>query len=201
MVSVYKQAVGSRNYHTGYNDASLKSALNQIQCGKISFQKAGKHYSIPAGTLHNKLKKNFTGEVGGQYKLTPKCKRELFMIINALCEWKTPLNEYDLCLLVKNYLNCNGITDASFKSSLPSVDWLNSFMKRHNLSKQIADDITSARAEITLDVSNEYFDHLTYSIEEISPENCFNYNKISVMDNPGIKNLCMLWIKTSRAQS
>ena len=70
---------------------------------------------------------------------------------------KTLLNRYDFCLLVKNCLDCNGITDASFKSNLPCVDWLNSFIKRYNLSKRIADNLTSARAEITSNITNEYF--------------------------------------------
>ena len=86
-------------------------------------------------------------------------------------------------------MNHNGIADASFKLNLPCVNWLNSFMKRLNLSKQIADNVTSAKAEITLAVINEYFDHLTNSLEGISPENCFNYNKINVEDNPGAKKL------------
>ena len=87
------------------------------------------------------------------------------------------MNGYDLCLLMKNYLDCNGITNASFKSNLPGVDWLNSFMKRHNLSKQIAVNDTSARAEINHDVINKYFHHLAGSIERINPENCFNYKQ------------------------
>ena len=87
------------------------------------------------------------------------------------------MNGYDLCLLMKNYLDYNGITNAAFKSNLLGVDWLNSFTKRHNLSKQIADNDTSARAKINPDVINKYFHYLAGLIERINPENCFNYNQ------------------------
>lgn len=41
----------------------------------------------------------------------------------------------DLQLLVKDYLNRQGIVDCRFKNNLPGIDWLVSFSKRHNLTK------------------------------------------------------------------
>ena len=41
----------------------------------------------------------------------------------ALAEWKVPLTE-DICLLVKGYLDFQGVKDSIFNDNLPGKDWL-----------------------------------------------------------------------------
>ena len=51
------------------------------------------------------------------------------------------------------------------------IDWLNGFMKQHNLTKQITDNVKAARAEVNAEVINNYFDRLEETLNNIPPSN------------------------------
>ena len=57
----------------------------------------------------------------------------------------------------------------------------------HKLSKRIADNVKSSRAEVNEDVSNEYFDNLENQIKNIPASNIFNYDKTNITDDPSSK--------------
>ena len=72
---------------------------------------------------------------------------------------------------------------------MPGNDWLCSFVKRHNLTKRITDDVKAARAEVNHEVINSYFDNLEEWIKDIPPENILNYDETNITDDPGVKLL------------
>ena len=189
MVRVYKRKEGARNYRNGYTANDLTSALDQIVSGKIGVRNASKRYGIPIGTLHNRLKGTHKKKVGGQYRLTEDCETEILLVINALCEWKSPLTKCDVRLLAKNCLDRRGVVDAAFKDNFPGIDWLNAFTKRHQLTKHLADNITSPKSKISFDSINKYFDNLIISMEGISLSNCFNCSEINVTGDPGARKV------------
>ena len=43
---------------------------------------------------------------------------------------------------------------------MPRNDWLCGFIKRHNLTKRITDNVKVARDEINHEIINSYFDNL-----------------------------------------
>ena len=69
---------------------------------------------------------------GGQLRLPNVVEMKTVNTINHgnhLANWKIPLDAMDVRLLVKNYLDRKGVTDARFTNNLPGVNWLKSFMK------------------------------------------------------------------------
>ena len=69
------------------------------------------------------------------------------------------------------------------------IDWLNGFMKRHNLTKRITDNVKAARAEVNAEVINNYFDRLEETLNNIPPSNIFNYDETNVTDDPGVQTV------------
>ena len=86
MVCVYKQKPGVRNYRTGYLNNDLNSSVAHVESGNMSLCKAAEKYHISVGTLHNKLKKAHAGKVGGQFRLSFECEKEILKIIDVLSE-------------------------------------------------------------------------------------------------------------------
>ena len=74
-----------------------------------------------------------------------------------------------------------------FKNNSPGSDWLQSFIKRHKLTKRIMDNVKSSRALVNEEVINKYFDHLENSLEDIPTINIFNYDETNITDDPGAK--------------
>ena len=72
---------------------------------------------------------------------------------------------------------------------MPGVEWFCLFIKRNNLAKRIVDNVKAARAEISEEIISTYFDNLEQSLNEILPENVFNYDETNVTDDPGSKTI------------
>ena len=72
---------------------------------------------------------------------------------------------------------------------MPGVEWFCLFIKRNNLAKRIVDNVKAARAEISEEIISTYFDNLEQSLNEILPENVFNYDETNVTDDPGSKTV------------
>ena len=62
------------------------------------------------------------------------------------------------------------------------------FIKRHNLTKKISDNVKAARAGVTRDIIKNYFSHLEKWV--IVPRECiYNFDETNVMDDPGAKTV------------
>ena len=77
--------------------------------------------------------------------------------------------------------------DARFKNNMPGVDWVQSFIKRHNLTKRVANNVKTSRAVVNSDVINKYFNNLGNEIEGIPPCSIYNYDETNITDDPGVK--------------
>ena len=74
-----------------------------------------------------------------------------------------------LRLLVKDYFDHCGITDACFKNNTPGPDWMLNFIKRHKLTSRLADNVKPCRAEVgTAETLCRYFDEL----EQVGNNQC-----------------------------
>lgn len=185
----YVRKIGSRPYKSTYTQAALAKAISSFRSGRMSMRKASVTYKIPFGTLRNKCSDKFVKRVGAPLRLSAECEQRLLLTIDHLSEWKVPLDSMDIRLLVKEYLDRTGVTDSRFKNNCPGVDWVNSFVKRHALTQRLADNVKAARAEISRDDVNKYFDKLEQSLAGIPGENIYNYDETNVTDNPGVKTV------------
>ena len=111
-------------------------------------------------------------------------------IVEALdspATWKVLCDGYTVHCLIKSYLNAEKKNIWHFKNNFSGGDWIQSFMKRIKLTKRITDNLKSSRALVNEEVINKYFDHLENSIKDIPSTNIFNYDKTSIIDDPGAK--------------
>jgi len=187
MPRVYKTKPGSRSYASSYTADRLDKALRMVASGKMSILKASKKFSIPYGTLYNKSQDLHMKKVAGQYRLSDNAKRTLVNTINHLANWKVPMDSFDVRLLVKGYLDKQGVHDRRFVNNFPAIDWLKGFMQRHGLTSRLADNVKPARAEVDSASVNKYYDELTMA--DVAPENVYNYDETNVCDDPGVKTI------------
>ncbi len=143
----YKRKLGARNYATSYTPEQLRKAIDACKVKKMSYRKASKQFNIPYGTLLNKCKNKHSGKVGTPLRLTDECEAFLLQAIDLLAEWKVPLQQLDIRLLVKDYLDRKGVNDTKFKDNCPGEDWMKGFIRRHNLTQRLADNVKPARVQ------------------------------------------------------
>jgi hypothetical protein len=139
--------------------------------------------------LVNKVAGKHSGQSGGQKRLSDDTESHLLKAIDHLAEWKVPLCAMDIRLLVKDYLDRSGVHDARFRNNCPGDDWLKSFVSRNRLTQRLADNVKPARAEITNENVNKYFDELQESLKDVPADNIYNYDETNVTDDPGAKTV------------
>ena len=74
-----------------------------------------------------------TKKHGGQPALSEEFEEILVRALDKITDWKVPFDGY-------NNIRC--------------------FIKRHNLTKKISDNVKAARAGVTRDIIKNYFSHL-----------------------------------------
>jgi hypothetical protein len=186
----YVRKIGNRSYRSAYTMGMLQTAVLKCTSHQMSMRAAAKKYSIPFGTLNNHVhNKHNVRKSGGQLRFSAEGEQYLLKTIDLLGEWKIPLTGLDVRLLVKAYLDKSGVTDSRFNKNCPGYDWLKSFIKRHNLTQRLADNVKPSRAEIDVESVTSYFEHLAVSLHGVDPINIYNYDETNVTDEPGAKTV------------
>lgn len=74
---------------------------------------------------------------------------------------------------------------------MPGVDWLKLFLQRHNdeIGERMANNVKMARAAVSREVLSKYFDNLKLSLENVPPENIYNYDETNLSDDSGRKKV------------
>lgn len=155
-----------------------------------SINAVAKDTGIPRATLQRKKKNKQNKNHGGQTYLTDEVET---MIVNKMivcAEWGYPLDLLDMRLFTKYYFDRKGI-HSRFKDNLPGYEWSKSLLKRNNqlISERMVQNIKRARAKVSPESVNEYFNHLEETLTNIPPENIVNYDETNLSDNPGQKNV------------
>ena len=75
-----------------------------------------------------------------------------------------------------------------FRNNIPGEDWMTSFMKRHNLTKRVADNLKAARAEVNRQIINDFFDRAGKWLN-LPPERIYNHDETNFTDDPGSKTV------------
>ena len=112
---------------------------------------------------------------------------DIVKILEFCASMKAPFDGFDLRCVVQNLLNACNVNSKVFKDNMPGPDWLAKFIKRNKLTKRIADNVKTSRAEVTPDVINQYFDDLQVSLEGVAPSDIYNYDETNLRDDPGKK--------------
>ena len=188
MPRTYTRKAASRQYKTAYTKENIQKAMQQVKRG-VSQRKAAEQNNVPQSTLSRMLKNLNPKKPGGQVRLSLDAEEAIVEVLDTLMNWRLPFDSFDLRLLVKDYLDRREIVDRRFKQNTPGIDWANNFMKRHNLTQRLADNVKAARVGVTADEINEFFDNLEISLKDVPAENIFNFDETNFADNPKPKRV------------
>lgn len=74
---------------------------------------------------------------------------------------------------------------------MPGKDFVYSFLSRHKreISLRMCQNIKRARASVTHEIVNSYFDNLYTELEGVPASNIINYDETNLSDDPGRKKL------------
>ena len=142
---------------------------------------------VPYGTVRNKVNGWHLKSSGGQTALSLNLEEAILQSLDQLTDWKVPFASITICCLVKAYLDKKRDTVLCFRQNMPGNDWLHGFIKRHNLTKRIIDNVKAARAEVNHKIINSYFDKLEQWLKDVTPNNIYNHNETNISDDPGAK--------------
>lgn len=189
MVRKYKRTPGTRFYQN-YSKEQLETALRQFRRGQITLREAEELYNIPRSTLQRHAKQK-PKKHGGQTILSEGEESRLVHLIVLAGEWGYPLEKIDIRYIVKAYLDRKGIRVAKFNNNMPGVDWANLFCLRHkeSLTERLCENIKRARASVSREIINKYFDHLQENLQNVETESIINYDETCFVDDPGRKKV------------
>lgn len=178
--------LGARRYKT-QTDENLKAALRLVSSGEMSLRDISAMYDISKSTLSRKHNKKNMKNVGHPSVLTKVDEEALVNGFIAASKWGFPLTALDIRLIVKSFLDSNGLRVEVFKNNLPGVVWARSFLKRHsdNLTVRLSENIKRCCSGVDSDIISNYFDELKVTLKDVKPEAILNYDETNFTDDPG----------------
>ncbi|KAE9525572.1 hypothetical protein AGLY_014099 [Aphis glycines] len=191
MSRTYKRAVGSRQYGN-YSTENLAKCLDSIKERRVTQKEAAKVYNIPRRKINYKLREKHIKSVGSPTVFTDQEENCFVKCIISMSDSGFSLGESNLRLIVKDNLTKIGKKVKKFKNNIPGPDWSKMFLKKHpELSLRFVANIKKSRAGISEDVIKDYINNLSVVVQNIPPQNIWNYDKTNLTDDPGTKK-CMV---------
>ena len=179
------------NEMTRIRNSAIQRAVVAIKEKKLSFRKAAESYHVAKSTLWDHLNRKVPTKYGPPRKLTDFEERAIVEVIQQCADWGAPFTKTQVRNLIKYYCDKRGIN--IFKSSnLPSLHYVNDFIRRHQLSMRSAGNIKRARSSVSPEQINAFFDNMTI-LRDFPATNISNYDETCLSDDPGKK---MVVVKT-----
>lgn len=190
MPRTYKTPIGSVQYQKHDPELIEKAVEYRNKTGK-PFREVAMKFGIHYSVLYKRIKKNTGRKIGGQTVLSSDEESLIVTNLAKCAEWGYPLDLFDLRLIVKSYLDRGGRVVKRFKNNMPGRDFALSFMKRHekDLASRLCQNIKRARALVSPEVINEYFQNLSTTLEGVPHSNIINYDETNLSDDPGKSRL------------
>lgn len=188
MPRVYKPDPRSKRYQKYEADSDVISKARDAVAKGSSIRKAARDFRIPYTVLQRRIK-NPTGvkKHGGQTVLTEIEEDAIVRKLQLCAEWGYPLDLYGLRLIIKLYLDRLGKTIHKFKDNMPGKEFGYGFMKRHKnkLAVRLCQNIKRARAAVSPEAINGYFDNLEVSLKNVPASHIINYDETNLSNDPG----------------
>lgn len=151
---------------------------------------AAEKYKIPRSTIKNKLAQKYCSKPGRPTVFSEQEEASFVAHITALSEYGFPLTDFDLKMIIAEYLASQGRTVQQFKNNTPGKDWLRCFLTRHkSLSRRLANNIKRVRAQVSEDIIKDFIENVCRETENVPPENIYNYDETNLCDDPGRKTV------------
>lgn len=186
MPRVARKVPGRRTYGN-YSRETLRTAINEIISGRMSYRQASERYGIPVGTLSRKRHNKNMGKPGHPTLLSTAEEQNIVVAILTASDWGYPFEPEDVKLIVKSYLDRSGKQIRQFQNNKPGDDWVSLFMKRHKneIKKRLCENIKRARAAVTRETIEVFFDNIQKELDSVPPSNLINYDETCFIDDPG----------------
>ncbi|KAK6167094.1 hypothetical protein SNE40_021198 [Patella caerulea] len=183
MVRNYKRKVGSRSYRN-YTEDALQNAIQAVQSKRLSVKKAAETYKIPRKTLGNKVNEKHLNKPG-RPTVFSKAEEDLFCAaLVTVQKWGFPFDLMDFRCMVKSYLDKSGRKCLVFKENYPGLDFCQSFLQRNKtLSNRNANNMKRARATVTPEEMEQYFDNLAETTDGVPLLMVFHHRTFSITMN------------------
>jgi hypothetical protein len=68
---------------------------------------------------------------------------------------------------------------------MPGVDWVHTFLKRHQGELRLAENMKRSRPAVSSETIKEYFENLEVTTEGVPPKNVVNDDETNMTDDPG----------------
>lgn len=187
MVRKYQRIPGSRPYRN-YKPEDVENAVKAVQAG-MSVQLASQTYKVPRPTISRKLLGRNTRPVGHPTVLSTEEERLISHTLGVVAEWGFPLSKLDVRDVVKKFLDKQGRNIRIFHQNTPGPDFIDSFMQRNNLTIRTASNIKRSRSSVSREDINNFFNNALIALDDVKPENLYNYDETNITDDPGAKKV------------
>lgn len=107
----------------------LQKALRAVKSKQVTYREAEEIYGIHFSVIYRHVNKSNIKKQGGQTALTESEEQLLIERILLRADWGFPLEQLDLRLLVKGYLNRKGKQFGN--KNTPGREWASRFLTRH----------------------------------------------------------------------
>ena len=182
MVRNYKRKSGARRY-LDYGVDQMQQAIDAVNNG-MSIHKASNTFEVCRSTLTNRIQGKHQLHAGDQTIMEVEEENEIEGKVLLCADFGFPISMMDLRFIVKSYLDMQGRTVLQFANNLPGRDWSCRFLKRHkNITRRTCNNIKRARAQVSEATLTEYHENLTNELQNIPPQNIFNFDETNLADN------------------
>lgn len=174
-----------RAYHC-FADQMLERAVEAVQNG-MSYRKAEQKFGVPKSSIQRKVKNVQQNPYGRPAVLNDEQEKQLSECLALAAEWGFPLTQLDVRCVVKRFLDKTGVHEPRFKDNLPGKKWIRGFFRRQSdqLKTRMCHNIKRARAAVSPEMIEAYFQELSESLKDVPREALINYDETSMQDNPG----------------
>lgn len=128
---------------------------------------AAKKYHIPRSTIKNKLRGKYLNKPGRPTVFTEEEEMVFVANITALSKYGFLLTDFDLKMIIRDYLASQGRTVNQFSNNVPGIDWMKGFLIRHkSLSKRLANNIKRVRAQVSEEIILKFSENIAKETEK-----------------------------------
>jgi hypothetical protein len=168
-----------------YSAEDVEQAVQAHREEGLSLRQASERFGVPKSTILDHMMDGHGTDIGRPPILTKEEELQLLEKIQILADWGFPLTGRDLCHFVKSYLDKRGVV-SRFTNNLPKRRWVTLFLKRHpTFVFRKGNPIKRARAAVSREDVQEFFDNFLEASKGVPPENMFNCDETNFKDCAG----------------
>jgi len=176
----------SRKKGKEYSEAEVQEAVAMVKSG-VSVREAGQATNVPKSTIMDRISGAHGSKRGRPTELTEEEEEYIKEMVLLLGDWGFPFTRLDLRLFVKSYLDKKGMV-SRFKNNFPTKRFVDTFVNRHpELRMRNTNPIKRARAAVSREKVMMFYNNYKKCVEDLPPENVFNYDETCMRDDPGSK--------------